>query len=66
MSPNVQRVVFLRTAKLFDLAIVAFSFLAALAIASESYTLLSFADFLALRIQIFNLLFCGPALVAFI
>jgi len=57
MSPNVQRVIFLRTAKLFDLAFVGLSFLAALAIASGSYTLLSFADFLALRIQIFNLLF---------
>jgi FlaA1/EpsC-like NDP-sugar epimerase len=57
MSPNIQRVVFLRTAKLFDLTIVALSFLAASAIASGSYTLLSFADFLALRIQIFNLLF---------
>jgi FlaA1/EpsC-like NDP-sugar epimerase len=57
MSPNIQRVVFLRTAKLFDLSCVALSFLAALVIASGSYSLLSFADFLTMRIQIFNLLF---------
>jgi FlaA1/EpsC-like NDP-sugar epimerase len=63
MSPNVQRVVFLRAAKLFDLAIVALSFLAALAIASGSYTLISFADFLALRIQIFNLIFVAAYVV---
>jgi FlaA1/EpsC-like NDP-sugar epimerase len=63
MSPSIQRVVFLRTAKLFDLAVVGLSFLAALAIASGSYTLLSFADFLALRIQIFNLLFLAAYVV---
>ena len=57
MSPNIQRVAFLRTAKLFDLTLVALSFLAAVVIASGSYSLLSFADFLTMRIQIFNLLF---------
>jgi FlaA1/EpsC-like NDP-sugar epimerase len=62
MSPNLQRIVFLRTAKLFDLTVVAFSFLTALAIASGSYTVVSFADVLAMRIQIFNLLF----LIAFV
>jgi FlaA1/EpsC-like NDP-sugar epimerase len=64
MSPNLQRIVFLRAAKLLDLAIVALSFLAALAIASGSYGLLSFADFLAMRIQIFNLLFLAAYVVA--
>jgi FlaA1/EpsC-like NDP-sugar epimerase len=63
MSPNLQRIVFQRTAKLFDLTIVAASFLAALVLASGSYTLLSFADFLALRIQIFNLLFLAAYVV---
>jgi FlaA1/EpsC-like NDP-sugar epimerase len=57
MSPNIQRIVFLRTAKLVDLAIVALSFLAALALASRAYATVSFAEFLAMRIQIFNLLF---------
>jgi FlaA1/EpsC-like NDP-sugar epimerase len=57
MSPNIQRVFFLRIAKLFDLTIVAASFLGALVIASESYTVLSLAEFLSIRIQIFNLVF---------
>ena len=57
MSPNIQRIVFQRTAKLFDITIVALSFLAALALAARSYTTVSFAEFLAMRIQIFNLLF---------
>jgi len=57
MSPNTQRVFFQRIAKLFDLTIIAASFLGALVIASESYTVLSLAEFLSIRIQIFNLLF---------
>jgi FlaA1/EpsC-like NDP-sugar epimerase len=57
MSPNTQRIFFQRIAKLFDLTIVAASFLGALVIASESYTVLSLAEFLSIRIQIFNLLF---------
>ena len=57
MTPRFQRIVLQRTAKLLDLGLVASSFLAALAIASGSYTILSFADVLAMRIQIFNLLF---------
>ena len=52
-----QRIVFQRTAKLFDLTIVAASFLAALVISSRSFTVLTLAEFLSIRIQIFNLLF---------
>ena len=63
MSPNLQRIVFQRTAKLFDLLIVAVSFVAALVMASRNYTVLSFAEFLALRIQIFNLLFLAAYVV---
>jgi FlaA1/EpsC-like NDP-sugar epimerase len=57
MSPNFRRVIVQRSAKLLDLCIMGTSFLAALAIASGTNTVLSFTEVLAIRIQIFNLLF---------
>ncbi|MEX0802792.1 MAG: hypothetical protein WD688_05685 [Candidatus Binatia bacterium] len=43
--------------KLIDLAAVIFTFFAAFAVASGSFTLLSFAEILAIRIKLSNLLF---------
>jgi FlaA1/EpsC-like NDP-sugar epimerase len=57
MSPNFRRVNLQRLARLLDLCIMGSSFLAALAIASGSYTVLSLAEVLAIRIQVFNLVF---------
>ena len=57
MSPNFRRVIIQRSAKLLDLGMMGASFLAALAIASGADTVLSFAEVLAIRIQIFNLIF---------
>ena len=57
MSPNFRRIIIQRSAKFLDLWITGSSFLAALAIASGSYSLLSFAEVLAIRIQVFNLIF---------
>jgi FlaA1/EpsC-like NDP-sugar epimerase len=57
MSPNFRRVIIQRSAKLLDLGIMSSSFFAALAIASDSYSVLSFAEVLAIRIQVFNLIF---------
>jgi FlaA1/EpsC-like NDP-sugar epimerase len=57
MSPNFRRVIIQRSAKLLDLGIMSSSFFAALAIASGSYSVLSFAEVLAIRIQVFNLIF---------
>ena len=57
MSPNFRRVIIQRSAKSLDLCMMGASFLAALAIASGTNTVLSFAEVLAMRIQIFNLIF---------
>jgi FlaA1/EpsC-like NDP-sugar epimerase len=57
MSPNFRRVIWQRLARLLDLLTIGSSFLAALAIASESHTVLSFTEVLAIRIQVFNLIF---------
>ena len=57
MSPTFRRIILQRVARLLDLGIMGLSFLAALAIASESYTLLTFTEVLAMRVKIFNLLF---------
>jgi FlaA1/EpsC-like NDP-sugar epimerase len=57
MSPNFRRVIVQRSAKLLDLCMMGASFLAALAIASGSYTVLSLTEVLAIRIQVFNLIF---------
>lgn len=57
MSPNFRRIILQRLARLLDLWMMGSSFLAALAIASGSYTVLSFTEVLAIRIQVFNLVF---------
>jgi FlaA1/EpsC-like NDP-sugar epimerase len=57
MSPNFRRVIIQRSAKLLDLCMMGTSFLAALAFASGTNTILSFAEVLAIRIQVFNLIF---------
>jgi FlaA1/EpsC-like NDP-sugar epimerase len=57
MSANFRRVIVQRSAKLLDLCMMGTSFLGALAIASGTNTVLSFAEVLAIRIQIFNLIF---------
>ena len=55
MSPGFQRIALIRAARLFDLAIVGFTSLAALAIASGSFNWLSFAEVLSMRIKLLNL-----------
>jgi len=55
MSSNFWRIILLRAAKLFDLAAVGLTFLAAFAIASGSFTWPSFAEVLILRIKIVNM-----------
>jgi FlaA1/EpsC-like NDP-sugar epimerase len=59
MSPGFQRIVVLRVARLFDLAAVSLTFLAALAIVSGSFTWPSFAEVLVLRIKIVNIFVFG-------
>jgi exopolysaccharide biosynthesis polyprenyl glycosylphosphotransferase len=57
MSPRFRHLAFQRLARLFDLALVSASFLAAFAVATGSYNWLSLAEVLSLRIQLLNLLF---------
>jgi FlaA1/EpsC-like NDP-sugar epimerase len=57
MSPRFRHLVLQRLARLFDLVVVSVSFLAALAIGSGSFSWLSFAEVLSLRIQLVNLIF---------
>jgi FlaA1/EpsC-like NDP-sugar epimerase len=57
MSPRFRHLALQRFAKLFDLAVVGVSFLAAFAIASGSFTWFTFAEVLSMRIQLVNLLF---------
>ncbi len=60
MSPTFQRLALLRAARLFDLAVVSLTFLAAFAIASGSFTWPSFTEVLLLRIKIVNIfIFAG-------
>jgi FlaA1/EpsC-like NDP-sugar epimerase len=56
MSPNFRRVIIQRSAKLLDLWIMGSSFFAALAVTSGSDSVLSFAEVLAIRIKVFNLI----------
>jgi FlaA1/EpsC-like NDP-sugar epimerase len=56
MSPAFHRIALLRAARLFDVAAVSLAFLAALAIASGSFTWLSFAEVLSMRIKLLNLI----------
>jgi FlaA1/EpsC-like NDP-sugar epimerase len=57
MSPKFRHLALLRAAKLFDLGIVGLAFLAAMAIGLGSFTWLRFTEVLAMRIQLFNLIF---------
>jgi FlaA1/EpsC-like NDP-sugar epimerase len=59
MSPGLHRVALVRAARLFDLAAVSLTFLAAFALASGSFTWPSFAEVLVLRIKIVNMLIFG-------
>jgi FlaA1/EpsC-like NDP-sugar epimerase len=59
MSSKFWRIVLLRAARLFDLAAVSLTFLAAFAIASGSFTWPSFAEVLLLRIKVVNMLIFG-------
>lgn len=59
MSPTFRRVLLKRAARVSDLAAVAATFLVALAVSSASFTLLSFAELLATRIKLSNLLLFG-------
>lgn len=54
MSSNFWRVALLRAARLFDLAVVTLTFVAAFAIANGTYNWPSFAEVLILRIKIVN------------
>ena len=56
MSPNFQRSILQRVAKLFDIAAVSLTFLAAVAVSSGYFTWPSLAEFLALRIKVENIL----------
>jgi FlaA1/EpsC-like NDP-sugar epimerase len=59
MSSKFWLIVLLRAARLFDLAAVSLTFLAAFAIASGSFTWPSFAEVLLLRIKIINIFVFG-------
>jgi FlaA1/EpsC-like NDP-sugar epimerase len=59
MSSNFWRIALLRTAKLFDLAIVTLTFVAAFALASGSFTWPSFTHVLLLRIKLVNMFMFG-------
>jgi FlaA1/EpsC-like NDP-sugar epimerase len=56
MSPNFQRSILQRVARLFDVAAVSLTFLAAVAVSSGYFTWPSLAEFLALRIKVENIL----------
>jgi FlaA1/EpsC-like NDP-sugar epimerase len=57
MSPTFRRIVLKRAAKVTDLGAVTAVFFIAFAIASGSFTLLSFTELLAIRIKLSNLLY---------
>jgi FlaA1/EpsC-like NDP-sugar epimerase len=59
MATNFRRAALQRAAKIFDLALLNLTFLAAFAISSDSYTWLSFAEVLVLRIKVVNILLFG-------
>jgi FlaA1/EpsC-like NDP-sugar epimerase len=63
VSQNFQRIALLRAAKLFDLAVLSVTFLAAFAVGSGSYTWLSFEQVLVLRIKVVNVFLFGGYLV---
>ena len=57
MSPTFRRILLQRAVRLIDLTAVILAFFAAFAVASGSFTLLSFTELLAIRIKLSNLLF---------
>jgi FlaA1/EpsC-like NDP-sugar epimerase len=59
MSTSFRRVALQRAARIFDLAVLNLTFLAAFAISSDSYTWLSFQQVLVLRIKVVNVLLFG-------
>jgi len=56
MSPNFQRSILQRVARLFDVAAVSLTFVAAVAVSSGYFTWPSLAEFMALRIKVANIL----------
>jgi FlaA1/EpsC-like NDP-sugar epimerase len=64
MSPAFHRIALLRAARLFDIAVVSLTFLAALAIASGSFTWLSFGEVLSMRIKLVNLILIAAYIAA--
>jgi FlaA1/EpsC-like NDP-sugar epimerase len=63
MSPNFQRSILQRVAKLFDIAAVSLTFLAAVAVSSGYFNWPSLAEFLALRIKVANILIFAGYLI---
>jgi FlaA1/EpsC-like NDP-sugar epimerase len=59
MSPNFRRILLHRAARLFDLAVVTITFLAAFALSSRTFTWVSFESVLMLRIKVVNILIFG-------
>jgi FlaA1/EpsC-like NDP-sugar epimerase len=59
MSSNFWRIALLRVARLFDLAIVTLTFVAAFAIATGSFTWPSFTEVLLVRVKVVNFLIFG-------
>jgi FlaA1/EpsC-like NDP-sugar epimerase len=63
MSPSFRRVALQRAVKLFDLAVVSITLLAAIAVAIGAFTWTSMAHVLAIRIAIVNVLFFAAYLM---
>jgi FlaA1/EpsC-like NDP-sugar epimerase len=63
MSSNFRRSALLRAARLFDLALVSLTFIAAFAITSSSLTWLSFSEVLLLRVKVVNIVLLGGYLL---
>jgi FlaA1/EpsC-like NDP-sugar epimerase len=59
MSPRYRRILLQRAARLFDLAALSLTFLAAFAISSRAFTWPSFESVLLLRIKVVNILIFG-------
>jgi FlaA1/EpsC-like NDP-sugar epimerase len=63
MSPSFRSLVFQRAARVFDLAVVSLTFVAALAISPGYFSWLTLAEFLAIRIKVENMLIFGGYLL---
>jgi FlaA1/EpsC-like NDP-sugar epimerase len=64
MSPSFQRIILQRTARLFDLAVVSLSLIAAVAISSNYAAWPTLAEFLVIRIKVVNIIIFGAYLAA--